>query len=186
MGFIGKIFGAIFGFIGAIFGAVGKVLGIGGKSDYYVELDSDQSAASESAPESAKETTAKVADPSPATKVETTTKGESAPQAKSKASSQAASSSGKAKAKGKDEEVEQAQPATQPPSDPIDVIVAAVSKPTSSVAGSESHQQNGKAGEEVTFAPEQLLTLSSTGSRRRPGPSLSPFKVMARQVQRSN
>ncbi|MEM6426639.1 MAG: hypothetical protein AAGF66_16180 [Cyanobacteria bacterium P01_H01_bin.119] len=42
---------------------------------------------------------------------------------------------------------------------------------------------NGSAGSEPTFATDYLLTpqLNNSG-RRRPGPSLSPFKEMAKQV----
>ena len=142
MGFIGKIFGAIFGLIGTLFGAFGKVLGLGNKSDYYVEVDSSKGA--EPAPSVAPVAAAAVA---------------TSPVAQAAAP-------------------ESVKPAASAPA-PAPTAVAA-----SPVKQNGKAVENGKAAENVTFAPDRLLTLSSTGGRRRPGPSLSPFKDMARQVQR--
>ncbi len=145
MGFIGKIFGAIFGLIGAIFGAIGKVFGIGGKSNYYVELnDAQRESAASAAP------APKTADAAPMAASAT-----AAPKATAPAKKQVA------------------EPAAT--SSPAPTPMPAVYTPP---------KQNGKAAVNVVFAADNVLTLSSTGSRRRPGPSLSPFKVMARQVQR--
>ena len=146
MGFIGKIFGAIFGFIGTIFGAIGKVFGLGGKSDYYVEIDSSQDGGS--APSTA-----------------------SAPKAAVVAATAAATATAAAVAATPVVQVAEPEPVKPVVSAPASVAATPV-------------KQNGKAAENVTFAPDKLLTLSSTGGRRRPGPSLSPFKDMARQVQR--
>jgi len=38
----------------------------------------------------------------------------------------------------------------------------------------------------VTFAPDYLITANSRSGRRRPGPSMNPFRDMARQVNSQN
>jgi hypothetical protein len=137
MGFIGKIFGAIFGFIGAILTFPLKLFGVGKKSDFYMEADDASSGSA--AP---LEATQKAPEPAPA-----------------KATAESAAPSTSA-AKPDPEPAMASAPATPASNDPV------FSKPV----------------EPVTFAPENLLTLKTTGGRRRPGPSLSPFKDMARQV----
>ncbi|MGB3492453.1 MAG: hypothetical protein WBA57_06985 [Elainellaceae cyanobacterium] len=147
MGFISKIFGAIFGFIGGLFSSIGKVFGLGGKSDYFVELD-DSNAAS-----------APPAKPASAAPVEAkqSVKAESSPAA---AEPQAKAAPAPA------------APAPQP---------AAAS---ASHANGSASMNNGKVIPGLTFAPDAMLTASTSGGRRRPGPSLSPFKEMARNMQR--
>lgn len=161
MGFIGKIFGAIFGFIGSLFGSIAKLFGLGSKSDYYLEIDDAK--AGTSAPE-VKQGTQKEAMAT-----------EASPAASSASTSSASAPSTPASA------TTSVDLAAKPERSEAARSAAPVASPAVAKAS-----QNGKAVSTATFAPDNLLPLASTGGRRRPGPSLSPFKDMARQVQRPN
>ncbi|MEM9450124.1 MAG: hypothetical protein AAGA75_16525 [Cyanobacteria bacterium P01_E01_bin.6] len=155
MGFIGKIFGAIFGFIGALLAFPAKILGFNKKSEFFMEADDSQNIA-----------------PTPA----------AAPAAKTTSAAPAAQPSASVAV--------DPDPVAATPSAPApDPVAATASTPAAAVpAVASSSGQNGskpfsKPFESVTFAPDRLLTIRTTGGRRRPGPSLSPFKMMAKQVK---
>ncbi len=158
MGFISKIFGAIFGFFGSLLSTVGKVFGLGGKSGYFLELDEESSA----------DAPAKSAAPTPAKQPE------KAPEASAKSSAKPKSDSVKPTVSAKSEEEQ--------------VPASVINKPqaTSTNIGhsnGSASMNNGKVIPGLTFAPDAMVSASS-GGRRRPGPSLAPFKVMARDMQR--
>jgi len=159
MGFIGKIFGAIVGFIVSVLTFPLKLFGFGKKSEYFLEDDSLKATSSTPSTISA----------TPEQKPSSVASAE--PKAQSTPEPVAAQSSAS-------EPVPQAD--SKPASAP-EPAMASVSE-----AAKQGAQQNGqvfsKPVENVTFAPEKLLTLKTTGGRRRPGPSMSPFKDMAKQV----
>lgn len=152
MDFIKKLLGGILGFIKGIFG-------IFKKSEYYLEAEG-----SDSAPAPAEK-------PAPA-------KVEAAKTEPAKAEAAPAAS--------------QPVPETNPPK-PVELVQTAsgvvaepVSKGDLKADGREAKvaKQPVKVGAETlkTFAPEFLASTRSMGDRRRPGPSMSPFMGMARQM----
>lgn len=154
MDFIKKLLGGILGFIKGIFG-------IFKKSEYYLEAEGSDSAPAEKA--------------APA-KVEA----EKAAPAKAEATPAAPAS--------------QPIPETNPPK-PVElvqtasgVVAAPVSKGDLKADGREAKvaKQPVTVGAETlkTFAPEFLASTRSSGDRRRPGPSMSPFMGMARQMSK--
>ncbi|MGF1496117.1 MAG: hypothetical protein ACFB8W_04745 [Elainellaceae cyanobacterium] len=144
MGFISKLLRGIFSFVGGLFGSLAKLVGLGGKSDYFLELDEPQATEAQPA------TAAKPAEPTPAP---APAKPAPAPQP--------------------------ARPQTAAPT-----AAQAAPQPAASAnaATANAAATNGKSEGEMTFAPNYMLSLSTNGGRRRPGPSLSPFMDMAKQV----
>lgn len=164
-GFIKKLFGGVFAFLGGLFGGkkskdseASAPKAKKSKGGFYLELDDTGNVKSETAeakkPESAK---LKLATAEP-------------PKAEAPAPAAPAP-------------VPVAAPAATTPADAnlngrVETVVVE-QRPSQPVAAT-----NGKAPAqaESTFAP-QYLTPVSTGSRRRPGPSLDTFRNMARQVK---
>ncbi|HEY9651611.1 MAG TPA: hypothetical protein V6C95_13170 [Coleofasciculaceae cyanobacterium] len=166
-GFIKKLFGGVFAFLGGLFGGkkskdseASAPKAKKSKGGFYLELDDTGNVKSETAeakkPESAK---LKLATAEP-------------PKAEAPAPAPAAPAP-----------VPVAAPAATTPADAnlngrVETVVVE-QRPSQPVAAT-----NGKAPAqaESTCAP-QYLTPVSTGSRRRPGPSLDTFRNMARQVK---
>lgn len=159
MGLIKKAFGAIFGLIGSIFkGALG-IFGIGKKSGYFLELDESQD--SEPAPKPA----AEQPKPEPA-------KASESPKA---APAQATKEQAQKPEPAANNNASAPKPATQPSGSPL-------ANPSGMAVASAKVDMK-SAG---NFSTEYLVNPKlSNGSRRRPGPSLSPFKDMAKQMQPS-
>ncbi|PSN18576.1 hypothetical protein C7271_11805 [filamentous cyanobacterium CCP5] len=165
MGLIKKVFGAVFGVFGAILKGVLGIFGIG-KSDYYLELDESQESSSQGTkPASTQQQPKPSASEQPAAPAQTSKEQPTKPEpaAASQATANQPASGAGAQAPSA------AKPTGSPLSQPSGMAVA------SAKADSES------AG---TFATDYLVNPAiSNGSRRRPGPSLSAFKGMARQMQ---
>lgn len=140
------------------------------KSGYFLELkeeDSQQAAKPEVSAKPQAEKPAEAATQAPAV--------EEKPAEPAPTSSKTKKSSIKSKKATKSPEK---QPEKQPEQEPSSVPLI-----SSFPASATSASQNGKAEpQEVAFASKYLLT--PTLSRRRPGPSLSTYKNMARQVKK--
>ncbi|MBD2182766.1 hypothetical protein H6S82_06535 [Planktothrix sp. FACHB-1355] len=165
-GFIKNIFGGIMAFFGGI-------LGIGKKSKedksnapktrkgrgYYLELDESQAAQTGNGSKPAQ---------AEAVKVESAPKAEPAKVAEAVAAAPAP-----------------VAPAPAPKPQPAKAEAAP--KPEAVKAAAPVAKANAKSEPQApsTFAPNYLLTLSSTNGRRRPGANMSSFLDMARQVKTS-
>jgi outer membrane biosynthesis protein TonB len=163
MGLIKKAFGAIFGLIGTVLKGVLGIFGVGKKSEFFLELDESQD--SEPAPKPAAEKQPK---PEPA-------KTSEAPKAAPAQASKQQPAKPEPAESSKNGSAPKPQPATQssgsPLSNPSGMAVASAKVDTKSAGN---------------FSTEYLVNPKlSSGSRRRPGPSLSPFKDMAKQMQPS-
>jgi hypothetical protein len=155
MGLIKNIFGSILGIIGSVLGALGGILKLGKKGEFYMELD-------ESATSRAKVAPAKVAESAPATATAIALPPEpsvaTVPEKSTKAAKHA-----KSKKSAKATE----QPTPTGASTPVIVAVPVVAAPA----------------EVKTFATDYLVNPQlNRSSRRRPGPSVAPFKEMARNI----
>lgn len=137
---------------------VGKILGLGKKSDYFLEFDEAKSAAS------APTEPAKKSEPAPV-KTEAP-KAEAVEPKKEKAAKQA---------KAKKAEKPKAEKAPAP------VAATVAPEPVKEPAPLNSGIVPTPAG--MTFASDYLMPKPKA-SRRRPGPSMTMFKDMARQVGR--
>lgn len=144
-----------------------KFLGIGKKSEYFLEaepLSSNGSEPAQKAEDSAK-TEAEPAKPEPAPSPETppsAATGTPAPAASAKATATATEQSKNPFKSSKDKKAKQTAPKAEP----------AATAPTP--------ETNSKPQTPATFATNHLMPGNTP--RRRPGPSLDPFKDMARQV----
>ncbi len=193
--------------IGGIFETIGKTLGVG-KEKYFLELDDaaeetakgiKKSAASatkaaKSAVETAKEATIEVAQKAQELVADTAGEAEdkakktadAAEKAVAKGKKAATKTAAKTASEGKQAANEAATAVAEAPAQP-----AAPSKPSAedlivnAIASTSPKQQtdsNGNVvGEIKTFSTDYLMTPSRV-SRRRPGPSLSPFKDMAKET----
>jgi predicted lipid-binding transport protein (Tim44 family) len=156
MGLIKKLFGSIFAFIGGIFGFISKLLGIGGKSEYFLELDSpDQPASSNKQGDKKANANASASQQSAAP-----AKPESAKATASPAKSEASPSAGNP-----------AKPATTQPK--------AESKSARPIAPQHAEPVL------TTFAPNFMLSVGSQNGRRRPGPNMNMYLDMAKQMNSS-
>lgn len=172
---MGKIFGAIFSVFGSFFGVIGKLFGFK-KSGYYLELGEEGS--EQSAPQAVVATPLVEANSksAPAQKTKTQkTKAKATPAEASVAEAAVSSSSPDGS------EVAETKPAEPVPqasvTDPVELIRAALSNSATSSGGSNGAVTAGN------FATDYLVLPSRSG-RRRPGPSLSPFKDMAKGMRR--
>lgn len=200
MGLINKIFSGISAFFGSLFGVASKLFGIG-KSEYYLELEESKT---DSLPETAK-SVAKATAASAGAVVDAITsdtiasdgkepalatagggKGDRLAKNKAPAKNQASKNGKQVRAsKGQPDQASKAQPTKAEPSSaqskpqrPLsseEIIAQAIAR-----APKSAYQDNSHAAEQ-TFATDYLVTPSNT-KRRRPGPSLSPFKQMAKDV----
>ncbi|MEO1403097.1 MAG: hypothetical protein AAFV72_17865 [Cyanobacteria bacterium J06635_1] len=187
---MGKVFGAIFSLFGSLFGVIGKLFGFK-KSGYYLELVEEGSEQSASPTQAAVATPSVEATPKSApakkTKAKKTTTAQVAPAESPVVQEAAVSSPSVAEEAAVSSpspdvsEVAQVETAAPVPqvsvTDPLELIRAALSN-----SGTASGGDNG-AVTEGNFATDYLVLPSGSG-RRRPGPSLSPFKDMAKGMRR--
>lgn len=158
-GFIKKLFGGILAFLGGLFGSKKSQADESTapktrkRSGYYLELDPNQATPSENGKTTAKAEPAKAEVASPK------------PSEPAKAAPAATASAAKAKPAPAPE-----KPAPAP--EPVTAAVAATPAPPA-----KPQPQAPK-----TFATE-LLSLSTTNGRRRPGANMNSFLDMARQVK---
>lgn len=156
MGLIKKIFGGIFGLIGSIFGSIAKIFGIGKKGEFFMELDDADSPALESQSAPNKAEQAQ-AKPAQAEKV--------------KAPVKVAEKSGEQPQQAQASFKEQLPAAPEP---------AKTEKAPAAATKAEMPEIS-------NFATDYLVNPRVNRSpRRRPGPSLSPFKEMAKTVGRKS
>ncbi len=162
MGFIKKIFGAIFGLIASLL----KVVGVGKKSEYFLEIDdsqanpsSNQSQPAENQAQSAKTEEVASSSPAPAaiaTDAASQNGSQPSPQPTAQASAQA----------------------TAEQNEPIAVLTqnGATPQPMPVAAATESNA-------DATFAPEYLNPAKNQTRRRRPGANMGSFMSMAKNVK---
>ncbi|MFE4105149.1 hypothetical protein [Almyronema epifaneia] len=170
MGLIQKIFGSIAAFFSSLLGVVGKVFGIN-KSGYFLELD-DEDSGSNSQP--AAQRPQKSAQSQP--KVEPTAlqaQGVEVFPAEAEVATKAALESNQAAASP--EKLEKA--AKQSASTSQDLANAGALPLAAAEAKGKS------VGSEMTFATDYLVKPEVSSSRRRPGPSLTTFRNMAKTVK---
>ncbi|MEO0647300.1 MAG: hypothetical protein AAFZ17_14275 [Cyanobacteria bacterium J06650_10] len=189
--------------IGGIFETIGKTLGVG-KEKYFLELDD----AAEDSVKNIKQVASKATKTAKAASADVVEKAQDivenatdkAEAAADKAANKTKVAAEKAKAptsnkksakapKGKkpvatkqgDESAEKAVSTPAVPAGPSaeDLIVAAIA--ATSKGNTRDAKGNVIAQETTTFATDYLMTPSRS-SRRRPGPSLSPFKDMAKEA----
>lgn len=164
MGLIKNIFSGIFGLIGGIFGGIAKVFGFGKKSEFFMELDESES-------------------PAPAQRQPAASPSTPQPQAAAPAASQAT-----------------ANPDPDPAA-PVKVATSSKELPkkdqgsfkeqipavsqTASQPQPPADKTQAKMPEIANFATDYLVNPKLNRSpRRRPGPSLSPFKDMVKDMGR--
>ncbi len=130
-----------------------------GSNGFYMELDESKASASENGKQPAESAVKVETAPAPAAAT--------APAAEPAKATKPETKSKRAKALEKS-----AAPAAAP--------AAATAKPAAPAAAT-----NGKVQPETikTFAPDYLLTLTSTNGRRRPGANMSSYLEMARQMK---
>ena len=137
-----------------------------GSNGFYMELDESKASASENGKQPAPESAVKAETaPAPAP-VEAAPKAEAAKATKSPAKSKRAKALESAAAAPKTTVEAAPQPAAAKPAAPA------------AAANGQVQPQAIK-----TFAPDYLLTLTSTNGRRRPGANMNSFLEMARQVK---
>jgi hypothetical protein len=145
----------IFGGLFSLLGSILKVFGIGKKSEFYMELDESGAAAPEPA---------QPASPQPQKKAEAP-----APQP-----AMAASANG------------QAAEDKEPPAEPQRVISQGSPAGNPVVEKKVVPATEPKAPAVTNFATNYLVNpRTNSAPRRRPGPSVSPFKEMVRDMKRS-
>ncbi|NJL85375.1 MAG: hypothetical protein HC886_04450 [Leptolyngbyaceae cyanobacterium SM1_1_3] len=176
MGLIKKIFGGVGAFFGSLFGVLGKVFGIN-KSGYFLELDEESEAKLQPAIAQRPSAAPQQAAPKQP-KVEPT-----ALSAKGvEIFPAAAEVATKAALKADQTELEPAK------LEKMSKESASTSQDLANLgalplAAAEAKQPS--PGAEMTFAPDYLSRSTASEGRRRPGPSLSPFKQMAKTVRTS-
>lgn len=161
MGFIKKIFGAIFGLIASLL----KVVGVGKKSEYFLEIDDSQAnpssnqaqpAESQAQPAKTEEVASKPAPAAIATDAAPQNGSQSSPQPTAPATAQA----------------------TADQNEPIAVLTqnGATPQPMPVAAATTSNA-------DTTFAPEYLNPAKNQTRRRRPGANMGSFMSMAKNVK---
>ncbi len=169
MGFIKQLLNGLFSFLGGIFGGLAKLVGLGKKSEYFLEADPvDSAVVSAPAAQSvvaAETSSANGKSVAPEAAIAPSTALITAEQGANNGSATAKKSKVSKKALKADAEAAKAESAQAP----APVAAAASSVPV-----------------DVTFAPKYLMTANSRSGRRRPGPSMNPFRDMARQVNSQN
>ncbi|MGD1952296.1 MAG: hypothetical protein ACFB14_22005 [Leptolyngbyaceae cyanobacterium] len=149
------------------------------KSGYYLELSEDEASAvpaSKPAPKAAKAAPskapeAKKSEPAKATEGETPTPAAAAAPAKQAVPAVPTAVSKAASA------MPQEVATPEPMSDPLELIrTALAASANQTAAGAEAAESN--------FAPDYLAPKPSA-RRRRPGPSMSPFKSMAKDMKKT-
>lgn len=176
MGFIKRILVGFFTLLGVIIGSVAGALGLG-KSEYFMEMGETDPDTTPAQVEAAKSTPNEPPSNAAAVKAEQTQRPSTPPPAVSTPGSAAPKPTPDiiSPPKGEAQSIQTpAQPRTSEPS-PSSVMVAS----------SAASDASSKAEPTESFAANHLLNRSTTGGRRRPGPSLNPFKDMAKEVGKS-
>lgn len=165
MGFIKKLLGGLFAFLGGL----AKLLGLGKKSEYFMEAgpvesikDAAQSAV-KTVMDAAEETTPPAKAKAPAPKV-------TAPDDSEASVVQAV-------AAGLTNDLNGSK------SSKTAAAAAAASTPVVKESSVATVKSAPEAALDNTFAPKFLISSNTLSSRRRPGPSLSPFLDMAKQMK---
>lgn len=158
MGLIKKIFGGLFAFLGNLLGGLVGLFGIGKGSGFYMELEEGETATPPAAPpvETALGNEAGAA--APATEIATRPQQQSIDPGSTKSAPEAV-----------------AAPYVEP------------KRPLVLPRTEAELKAQAPAGDLKTFATDFLLSpRTGRSSRRRPGPSISPFKDMAKQIGRQS
>ncbi len=179
MSFIKKVFSGILGFLQGLLTGVTKTLGVG-KSEYFLELLDDDASSNEVAPSPSPNGSASSAVETPAAAPTPSAPPSAAPP-------RANSGSSSSKAPSRPSAPEPSLDVITPTADPAQSIQTPAqprtTKPAdSTVLAPSSNSENGSEPKAGTFAPNFLLNRSTLGGRRRPGPSLNPFKAMAKDL----
>jgi hypothetical protein len=195
-GFIKKLLGGIAAFFGGIFASkksegneAGAALPPKKSGKYYMELDESKDAKpaaqeNQKKPESVKAQTSESKKPEPAKASASASKSasngqkdSSKPQATPELVGAASKNSSKSKETSEAKEIAQRPPVELiQTAEGVEAVVA--EKPAAPINGKVQSQPD------TTFAPKYLNPISSSNSRRRPGPSMSNFMDMARQVKK--
>jgi hypothetical protein len=195
-GFIKKLLGGIAAFFGGIFASkksdgneAGAALPPKKSGKYYMELDESKDAKpaaqeNQKKPESVKAQTSESKKPEPAKASGSASKSASNGQKDSSKPQETPELVGAAsKNSSKSKEVSEPKEIAQRPqveliqtAEGVEAVVA--EKPAAPINGKVQSQPD------TTFAPKYLNPISSSNSRRRPGPSMSNFMDMARQVKK--
>lgn len=166
MGLIKNIVGGIFSLIGGIFGAIGGIFGLGKKSEFFMELDEATQPITEAVNQVVSDQPAK------------STKQASESSENSKKAEEAPVDAAAPVAVAKKQP--QKQKAAFKEQIPATPDGAAQTNPAKKVGTAEAEMP-----QVPNFATDYLVNPKVNFSpRRRPGPSLSPFKEMAKQVGR--
>jgi len=178
-GFIKKLFGGIAAFFGGLFSSEEKsednkaiAPKAGKKSGYYMELEESKDSNEQKKAEPVKAQQSQDKKPEPA---KTQQSQEKKPEPAKVEASTAKKDSPKPEKKS-EEKTEAAAIAQRPKVELVQTAKGVEAVPATT---------NGKvpSSNETTFAPKYLNPVTSSQSRRRPGPSMSNFMDMARQVK---
>ncbi|MEP0751837.1 hypothetical protein NDA03_06350 [Trichocoleus sp. Lan] len=194
-GFIKKLLGGITAFIGGIFGSKksegneAAALPRKKSGGYYMELEESKDAKpaaqeSQKKPEPVKARTSESKKPEPAKASASASKSasngqkdSSKPQATPELVGAASKNSSNSKEVSEPKEIAQRPPVELiQTAEGVEAVVA--EKPAAPING------KGQSQSDTTFAPKYLNPISSSNTRRRPGPSMSNFMDMARQVKK--
>ncbi|MBD2004989.1 MULTISPECIES: hypothetical protein [Cyanophyceae] len=180
-GFIKKLFGGIAAFFGGLFTSEksedNKAIApkAGKKSGYYMEFDESKDSNEQKKAEPVKAQQSQEKKPEPA-------KTQQSQQKKPEPAKVAASTAKKDSPKSDNKSEEKAEAAAIAQRPKVELVQTA--KGVEAVPATT----NGKvpSSNDTTFAPKYLNPVTSSKSRRRPGPSMSNFMDMARQVKTPN
>ncbi|MBW4651794.1 MAG: hypothetical protein KME20_01860 [Kaiparowitsia implicata GSE-PSE-MK54-09C] len=163
MGFIKKLLGGLFAFLGGL----AKLLGLGKKSEYFLEAEPIESI--KDAAQSAVKTVMDAA--------EETTPPAKAPAPKVTAAEDSEASVVQAVAADLTDDLNGSK------SSKTAAAAAAASKSVVKESSVATVKSSPETALDNTFAPKFLISSNTLSSRRRPGPSLSPFLDMAKQMK---
>ncbi|MGF1515345.1 MAG: hypothetical protein ACFB5Z_16815 [Elainellaceae cyanobacterium] len=186
MDFIKKIFVGILGFLQGLLGGIVKTLGIG-KSEYFLELtdDSDSNSASpdSASPSPNRASSSGAASANGASAAAPASSGAKQPSSAASNSSKLATP-GAPSPKPSPEIVTSPSSSAQSIQSPAQPRTAEPAASTVVVSASVSNNgaSDGESEKVEPFAPNFLLNRSTVGGRRRPGPSLNPFRDMAKDM----
>ncbi|MEM1253633.1 MAG: hypothetical protein AAGI69_14470 [Cyanobacteria bacterium P01_H01_bin.21] len=151
------------------------------KSGYYLELSEDEASAvpaSKPAPKAAKAAPSKAPEAKKSEPAKATTSETPAPAAAAATPAKQAAPAVPAAVSKASAAMPQEVATPEPMSDPLELIRTALAASANQTAAAEA------AAEESNFAPDYLAPKPSA-RRRRPGPSMSPFKSMAKDMKKT-